>query len=104
MASSCITLFIASPWPKQYKGFAKQEKAAQWYFPVWTLDKLQICQRYCFSNLSMETLKERHRMHSGVARSVFHKVYSTIAPDIMEEALADQNMSGNHCGNVILLK
>jgi hypothetical protein len=22
----------------------------------------------------------------------------------MEEALADQNMSGNHCGNVILLK
>jgi hypothetical protein len=52
----------------------------------------------------METLKARHRIYGGVARSVFHKGYSTIAPDIMEEALADQNMSGNHCGNVILLK
>jgi hypothetical protein len=52
----------------------------------------------------METLYERHRIYGSVARSVFHKGYSTIALDIMEEAFADQNMSGNHCGNVILLK
>ena len=87
--STCIALFISSPRSAQYKEFVKQKMAKEWYFPLWTLDELQTCQLYCYPDLSIEILKERHRICGGVARSVFHKDYSIIVPKIMEEALAD---------------
>jgi hypothetical protein len=63
----------------------KQKRAKEWYFPVWTLDELQACQRHCYPNLSIKTLQERHRIYGGVARFVFQEDL----PNIMEQALAD---------------
>ena len=48
MPSSCIVLFISSPRSGQYKEFVKQKSAKEWYFPVWTLEELRACQRYCY--------------------------------------------------------
>jgi hypothetical protein len=89
MPSSCIALFISSPRSQQYKEFVKQKMAKEWYFPVWTLEELQSCQIQCYPDLSIEILKERYRVYGGVARLVFYRDYSIIAPNIMEEALAD---------------
>jgi hypothetical protein len=61
MLSSCIALFISSPRFAQYKGFVKQKMAEEWFFPVWTLEELKTCHPFCYPNLSIETLKERHR-------------------------------------------
>ncbi|KAJ3316509.1 hypothetical protein HDV06_003316, partial [Boothiomyces sp. JEL0866] len=91
MSSSCISLFISSPRSKQYKEFVKQKMAKEWYFPVWTLEELQTCQRYCYSDLSIEILKERYRVCGGVARFVFHKDYSIPVPKKMKGALNDTN-------------
>ena len=87
MSSSCIALFISSPRSQQYKEFVKQKMAKQWYFPVWTLEELQSCQSQCYSDLSIEILKERYRVYGGVARLVFYRDYSIIVPNIMEEAI-----------------
>jgi hypothetical protein len=89
LSSSCVTLFISSPRSELYKDFVKQKKAKPWYFPVWTLDELRICQRGCYPNLPIETLKERHCVYGGVARQIFDIDYSVIIPRLMEEALSD---------------
>jgi hypothetical protein len=85
LVSSCVVLFISSPRSEWYKEFVKQKMAKEWYFPVWTLDELQTCQRHCYPDLRIETLQERHRIYGGVARFVFHKNLAKI----MENALAD---------------
>jgi len=87
--SSCVVLFISSPCSKFYKDFVNKKTAKEWYFPVWTLEELEICQRYCYPDLSIEMLKERHRIFGGVARFVFYKDNSIRVPTIMEETLAD---------------
>jgi hypothetical protein len=89
LASSCVVLFISSPRSDWYKTFVKQKMAKEWYFPVWTLDELQTCQRHCYPDLPFEMLQERYRICGGVARFVFHNDYSIPVPTIMEIALAD---------------
>jgi hypothetical protein len=89
LVSSCVVLFISSPRSEWYKAFVKQKMAKEWYFPVWTLDELQTCQRHCYPDLPSETLQERHRICGGVARFVFHKDYSIPVPKKMRSALND---------------
>jgi len=91
MLSSCISLFISSPRSGPYKQFVKQKMAKEWYFPIWTSEELQTCQRQCYSDLSIEILKERYRVCGGVARFVFHKDYSIPVPKKMKSALNDTN-------------
>jgi hypothetical protein len=84
LLGSCVSLFISSPRSDNYKDFVKQKVAKQWYFPVWTLEELQTCWQYCYSDLLFEPLKDRYRIYGGIARWVFE-----IAPNTMEPALAD---------------
>ena len=91
LVSSCVVLFISSPRSEWYKEFVKQRSAKEWYFPVWTLDELQTCQRHCYPDLSVELLEERYRVCGGVARFVFHKDYSIPVPKKMKSALNDTN-------------
>lgn len=82
--SKCTTLFISSPSSKSYKEFVKQKSALEWFFPVWTLDELKTCRRYCYPDLSIDVLLERYRIYGGVARFVFNT-----DSDPMDGALAD---------------
>jgi hypothetical protein len=91
MSSSCIALFISSPRSQQYKEFVKQKMAKEWYFPVWTLEELQSCQRQCYPDLSIQILNERYCVCGGVARFVFHKDYSIRVPKKINSALNDTN-------------
>jgi hypothetical protein len=86
---ACISLYIASPRSDFYKDFVKQKTATEWYFPVWTREELQSCHCKCYSDLPIETLKERYLVYGGVARLVFYKDYSKNRPKTMEVALAD---------------
>jgi hypothetical protein len=65
--------------------------AKEWYFPVWTLAELETCRSHCFTDLTIELLKERYRICGGVARFVFHKDYSIPVPKKMKSALNDTN-------------